>query len=379
MSAGADGAGQGPVGPLLIGSEIYRHSSYGAHHPLRIPRVSTVMDLSRALGWLPPERYRASPRAKAPALAAWHEPAYLDALRRAEEAGGVDRATRERFGLGMPSNPVFPEVWRRPATAAGASLLAAELLGPGGVVHNPAGGTHHAMPARASGFCYLNDAVLAILSLRRQGVERVAYVDIDAHHPDGVVHAFEAVPEVLVISTHEEGRWPRTGALEEAGAGNMFNLPLPRGTSDEGLRAALHELIGPRVEAHRPGAVVLQCGADAVEEDPLARLACSNRVHLEVAAALRGLSPRLLALGGGGYNPWSVGRLWTAIWGTVSGQEMPERLPEGAEAVLRAIRWDARGGRDPPEHWFTTLVDPPREGPLDPELRARLRRLAARA
>ena len=377
--SGAERVAPPPAGPLLIGSEIFRRSSYGAHHPLRIPRVSTVMDLARALGWLPPERYRASPRAKPLALSAWHEPAYLDALRRAEAEGEASRAVRDRFGIGTPSNPVFPEVWRRPATAAGGSLLAAELLAGGGVVHNPAGGTHHAMPARASGFCYLNDAVLAILSLLRQGVERVAYVDIDAHHPDGVVHAFEAVPEVLVISTHEEGRWPRTGALEDAGAGNVFNLPLPRGTHDGGLRAALGELIGPRVEAHRPGAIVLQCGADAVEEDPLARLSCSNRPHLEVAAALRSLSPRMLVLGGGGYNPWSVGRLWTAVWGTVSGRGMPDRLPSEAEAVLRALRWDARGGRDPPEHWFTTLVDRPREGPADPEIRARLRRLAARS
>ena len=367
------------MGPLLIGSEIFRHSSYGPHHPLRIPRVSTVMDLSRALGWAPSDRFRASPRAKPLALSAWHTPAYLDALRRAEADGAVDRPTRERHGLGTPSNPVFPEVWRRPATAAGGSLLAAELLRDGGVIHNPAGGTHHAMPDRAAGFCYLNDAVLAILSLRRAGVERVAYVDIDAHHPDGVAHAFEAVPEVLMISTHEENRWPRTGALADAGAGNAFNLPLPRGSDDAALRAALHELIGPRVEAHHPGAVVLQCGADAVEEDPQSGLACSNRPHQEIAAALMGLAPRLLVLGGGGYNPWSVGRLWTAIWGTVSGREAPERLPPEAEAVLRAIRWSDRRGRTPPEHWFTTLVDPPREGPLDPEVRTRLSRLAARS
>ena len=365
-------------GPLFVGHEIFRASSYGAHHPLRIPRVSTVMDLGRALGWLPPDRYRTSPRAKAAALAAWHAPEYLAALHRAEADGAVDHATRERFGLGTPSNPVFPEVWRRPATAAGGSLLAAELLAGGGVVHNPAGGTHHAMPARAAGFCYLNDVVLAILSMIRQGARRVAYVDIDAHHPDGVVHAFADRPEVLVISVHEEGRWPRTGALGEAGAGNVFNLPLPRGTDDSGLRAALHGLILPRVEAHRPDAVVLQCGSDAVAEDPQSALRCSNRPHMEVAASLAALSPRLLVTGGGGYNPWSVARLWTAVWGTVSGREMPDRLPPAAEAVMRALHWSDRRGRAPPDEWFTTLVDPPREGRLDPEIRHRLRVLSAR-
>lgn len=364
--------------PLFVGHGIFRHSSYGDWHPLRIPRVSTVIDLGRALGWLPRERYRTSPRAKPAALRAWHTDAYLAALQRAEVDGATSDAVRERHGIGSPSNPAYPEVWRRPATAAGGSLLAAELLRAGGVVHNPAGGTHHAMPDRAAGFCYLNDAVLAILSMRRAGLRRVAYVDVDAHHCDGVMHAFEAEPDVLMISTHEENRWPRTGALEDEGRGNALNLPLPRGSGDAALHAALHELIGPALEAHRPELIVLQCGADAVEEDPLSGLACTNRAHLEVIGALEGLAPRLLLLGGGGYNPWSVGRLWTAAWGVASGREMPDRLPPEAEAVLRAIRWDARRGRNPPEHWFTTLVDAPREDRLDAEVRARIDRLRRR-
>lgn len=351
--------------PLFIGSEIYRNSSYGPWHPLRVPRVSTVMDLSRALGWLPPEQYVTSPRAKSAALGIWHSPDYLAALQRVEATQDATPEDRERFGLGTPSNPVFPEMWRRPATSAGASLLAGELLANGGVIYSPAGGTHHGMPDRANGFCYLNDPVLAILSLRRMGARRVAYIDIDAHHPDGVEHAFRDTVDVLVASVHEQGRWPRTGALMDQGAGNIFNLPVPSGFNDTEMAQVRDRLILPLVTEFQPDAIVLQCGADAVVEDPLSRLALSNNAHWNIVAALRPMAPRYLVLGGGGYNPWSVGRLWTGVWATLNGFAIPDVLPAKAQAVLRELRFDNhRLGRNPPEHWFTTLQDAPREGPV---------------
>lgn len=366
--------------PVFLGSGIYRRSSYGLNHPLRVPRVSTVMDLSRALGWLPGHQFRTSPCAKPAALQTWHDPAYIAALKRAEETQQVDAETRARFGLGTHSNPIFAEMYRRPATGAGGSLLAAELLAQGGVVFHPAGGTHHGLRDRASGFCYLNDPVLAILALRRKGVERIAYVDIDAHHGDGVEIAFADDPQVLVMSVHEERRWPFTGALQDAGCGNVFNLPVPRGFNDTEMTAVLHELILPRLAQFRPQALVLQCGADAVEEDPLSRLALSNNAHWGVVAALRDVAPRYLVMGGGGYNPWSVGRLWTGVWAVLAGHDMPERLPPEAEAVLRGLEWVGHSrGRNPPDHWFTTLRDVPRPGPLRDDLRMRLAKLAQRA
>jgi acetoin utilization protein AcuC len=367
------------TGPLLLGSEIYRGSSYGRWHPLRIPRVSTVLDLARALGWLPRHQYRTSPRAKPAALRIWHTADYVDALKRAEERGAVDEATRARHGIGTNSNPVFPEMYRRPATGAGASLLAGELLADGGVVHNPGGGTHHGMPDRAAGFCYLNDAVLGILSLRRAGARRIAYVDIDAHHMDGVEHAFATDPDTLLISTHEERRWPFTGALDDSGVGQVFNLPLPRGLNDTEFATARDRLILPAVERFAPDALVLQCGADALEEDPLSRLALSNNAHWSLLRALIDAAPRLLVLGGGGYNPWTVGRLWTGNWAILSGREMPERLPPDAEAVLRAIPFEGNSrGRNPPDRLFTTLVDAPRPGPVRAEVADGVDRLAAR-
>ncbi|MDE3120788.1 MAG: acetoin utilization protein AcuC [Paracoccaceae bacterium] len=366
--------------PLFIGSDIYRRSSYGDWHPLRVPRVSTVIDLARAMGWLATGQYRSSPRAKPAALALWHTPDYVAALQRAEAEGAVSPEVRDRHGLGTTANPIFPEMFRRPATSAGAAMLAADLVRDGGVVYTPAGGTHHGLRDRANGFCYLNDPVLCILTLRRLGIGRVAYVDIDAHHCDGVEAAFAGDPSVLMVSVHEERRWPFTGALEDDGGGNCFNLPVPRGFNDTEMRAALHELILPRVVAHRPEAIVLQCGADALDEDPLSRLALSNNAHREVVTALRPLSPRMIVTGGGGYNAWSVGRCWAGVWAALAGHEIPDRLPAPAEAVLRALsgRGYERGRAPVAEALFTTLADPPREGPLRAEVRDRLLRLAAR-
>ncbi|WP_090200243.1 acetoin utilization protein AcuC [Yoonia tamlensis] len=366
--------------PRFIGSEIYRSSSYGAWHPLRVPRVSTVMDLSRAMGWLPAAQFVTSPRAKPAALTGFHTPRYIAALQAAEAAQGVSAETRARHALGTPSNPVFKEMYRRPATSAGASLLAGELLAKGGVIYSPAGGTHHGMPDRANGFCYLNDPVLAIQSLRRNGARRIAYVDIDAHHADGVEHAFVHDPDTLLISVHEANRWPRTGALTDSGAGQVYNLPVPAGLHDDEMALIADALILPLVAGFRPDAIVLQCGADAVLEDPQSRLTLSNNAHWAIVAALRDLSPRYLVLGGGGYNPWSVGRLWTGVWATLQGAEIPDRIPQEAQDVLRALTWETpQKRRTPAPHWITTLRDAPRGGPISEETRSGVQYLMRRA
>lgn len=373
--------------PLFLGSEVYRGSSYGPTHPLRIPRVPVVTDLCRALGWLSPDRYRVSPRARPAALTIWHSPTYIAALERAEaiargatpEPGESDHL-RYVHGLGTLSNPLYPEMFRRPATGAGAALWAAEWLATRdrGTVHVPGAGTHHGLPDRASGFCYLNDVVLALKGLQRAGLTRLAYVDIDAHAGDGVELAFADDPDVLVISVHEEGRWPFTSGLEDRGQGNVYNLPVPRGLNDSAMALIRDRFILPVVAAHAPQAIVLQAGADALAEDPLSRLSLSNNAHLAVMQGLRPLAPRLLVTGGGGYNPWSVGRAWALLWAGLTGAEIPDRLPPEAEAVLAALSWQG-GGRPPPApHMLTTLRDPPRDGPIPSEIPLRIERLLFR-
>ncbi|NIA67143.1 acetoin utilization protein AcuC [Pelagibius litoralis] len=365
--------------PRFIGSEIYRRSTYGGRHPLAIPRVSTCMDLCRALGWLPEAAYIDSPRATPAQLTRFHDPAYVAAVQKAEREQQLSVAEQERFNLGRNGNPIYPEVFRRPATACGASILAGELLAEPGIVHSPAGGTHHGRAGRASGFCYFNDPVLGILTLLDQGIARVAYLDVDAHHGDGVQDAFHDDPRVLTLSIHEDMRWPMapgsTGGADDRAGGLARNFPVPAGFNDSELAFLMEAAVLPLVENFAPQALVLQCGADGLEEDPLSKLSLSNRALWRVVAQVRDLAPRLLVLGGGGYNPWSVGRAWAGVWATLNGFEIPGRLPDGAEAVLRALEWRHSRGRNPPEAWFTTLADPPRDGPLREEVRT----LAARA
>src|SRR6185312_368045 len=169
---------------------------------------------------------------------------------------------------------------------------------------------------------------------------------------------------VVMLSVHEEGRWPYTGAAAERGCGNLFNLPVPPGFHDDELALLVEEVMLPLVERTAAEFIVVQCGADALAEDPLSRLVLSNGALWRAVAAVKERAPRLLVLGGGGYNPWSVARCWTGVWATLSGRGIPERLPEPAEAVLRALRWSRSAGRNPPEDWFTTLADPPRGGTI---------------
>jgi acetoin utilization protein AcuC len=235
------------------------------------------------------------------------------------------------------------------------------------------------MPDRANGFCYLNDPVLAILSLRRNGVQRIAYIDIDAHHPDGVEHAFADDGDILMISVHEEGRWPKTGNLENMGAGNCFNLPVPKGFNDSEMALVRDDVILAKLQAFAPDAIVLQCGADAVEEAPQSRLSLSNNAHWDVVRSILGMAPRLLVLGGGGYNPWSVGRLWSGVWATLNGYTIPDVLPPQAEAIFRKLTFEGNSrGRNPPAHWFTTLRDAPRTGPIRSGVREDVAQLTAR-
>uniref|UniRef100_UPI001612A99D acetoin utilization protein AcuC n=1 Tax=Muricoccus pecuniae TaxID=693023 RepID=UPI001612A99D len=359
--------------PLLIGSEVYRGSTYGPKHPLAIQRVPATLDLIRALGWLDPHRYLDSPRATPQQLARFHTPDYIAALELAEAEGSVPPEVRERHHLGAHGNPIYREVFRRPATGAGGAILAARLTRRGGIVHVPGAGTHHAMPDRASGFCYINDPVLGLLEWLDLGLTDILYIDIDAHHGDGVEHAFRDDPRVFTLSVHEAGRWPFTGGLEDRADGHARNIPVPQGFNDTEMDHVLHAAILPILRHLRPQAVMLQCGADMLEEDPLARLSLSNNTHLAVVRAVMAEAPRLIVTGGGGYNPWTVARCWAAVWGALDNRPMPGRLPPAAERVLRGLDWDRAAGRNPPEHWSTTLVDQPRPGSLREEVVAACR------
>ena len=361
--------------PVYIGSELYRGSTYGPTHPLAIPRVSTCTDLIRAMGWLDEDRYVDAPMATDAQITRFHDSEYVAALKRAEARQAVSAEERERFRIGADSNPVYREVFRRPATSAGGVMLAARLVAEGGIVHCPGGGTHHGRADRASGFCYLNDPVLALLTWLDLGLDRVVYLDLDAHHGDGVQDAFANDPRVLTISIHEAGRWPFTGLAHERAGGSARNFPVPPGLNDTEHRWLMERAVLPLIAARQPQAILVQSGADSLEEDPLAKLALSNNAYWAAIAAVRPLAPRLLVVGGGGYNPYSVGRCWAGIWAVLNDIPIPDRTTPAAETVLRGLVYNRAAGRNPPAHWFTALRDAPREGPV----REDIERLAAMA
>jgi acetoin utilization protein AcuC len=355
--------------PLYIHSEIYRRSSYGPKHPLAVPRVSVCTDLVRAMGWLDETQTRIAPLADDALLHRFHTPAYIAALKQAEATQSVTEAVRARHALGAAGNPIFKEMFRRPATSAGGVALACRSVIDGGIVHCPGGGTHHGRPDRASGFCYLNDPVLGITEWLAAGLTRIVYLDIDAHHGDGVQDAFHDDPRVFTLSVHEAGRWPRTGPAEDRAGGLARNFPVPSRFNDSELRWLLHEAILPLIDAFGPQAIMLQAGADALEEDPLARLSLSNNAHFLVVAEVMRAAPRLVVTGGGGYNPFSAGRCWAGIWATLNGITIPGRTTPEAAAALADLRYARTAGRPPPADWISTLRDAPREGLVRPEIR----------
>ncbi len=348
-----------PRRAVFVGHDIYREAAYGRLHPLAIPRVESVVDLCRALGWFEPGEYEVSPRATVAELAAFHDREYIEALREASSSVRVDAAVRERYGIGTMENPVFTGVFERASTSVGGSIHAARLALEGRIAYHPAGGTHHGRPGRASGFCFFNDPVFALLTLLDAGVERVAYVDLDAHHCDAVQEAFARDERVRIVSIHEAGRWPYSGGLGDTCGGRALNLPVPGAFHDAELAFLMEELVLPFVERFRPEAVVLTCGADAVQGDPLARMNLSNAALWDAADALVALAPATVVLGGGGYNPWTLARYWTGLWARLSGREIPASLPGEARAVLARLACDLVDDEDVRPEWLATLADEP--------------------
>ena len=327
-----------PLRAAFLYTDHFLDYNLGPRHPLQQRRLKMVYDLLRAYGVLAPD-----------GPVAWREPspATEDEIRRVHSAdfvAAVKRASAgERgdflsgYGLGPGDTPAFDGMYDAAALYAGGTVEAARLVlsGEFDAAFNVAGGLHHAHPEYASGFCTFNDLAMGIHELLRGGLSRVVYIDIDVHHGDGVQACFYDDPRVLTISLHESGRflYPGTGYPDEIGdgaaAGTSLNIPFYPYTLDDVWHEAFDRIIPPALARFQPEAVVLQLGADAHYQDPLAHLLMTSQGWMRTIDKLLTLSTGLplVVTGGGGYNLQTVARLWTMVQARVAGIGLPDTVP----------------------------------------------------
>ncbi len=328
----------------FIYSEEFSKFEYSSSHPFKPVRAKLTLDLCRRYGLVDWPWIRILPPHSTDfqTLAEFHDATYLKVLKAIDSDAEArelwpDLLSKEdlkgdprllKYGLGTEDNPVFSGVYDFSLLTAGATLLGAKKIASGEiqVAFNPVGGFHHAGRDHAEGFCYVNDIAIATIQLLKQGL-RVAFVDIDAHHGNGVQDAFYGDNRVLVISFHQNGKdiYPWSGFENEIGEGQgkgfTVNVPLPAGTDDEIFEHAFEEIVPPLLGAFKPDIVIGELGADTHLADPLSDLNLTNLGYSRVVEKLAEISPRLLALGGGGYDLYKTARNWTLAWAVLNGLE----------------------------------------------------------
>jgi acetoin utilization protein AcuC len=363
---------------------------FGPGHPMAPVRVELTIELARALGVLdrPGVSVTAAPPATDAELELVHDPAYVAAVRLAG-AGALAGSRARLFGLGTEDDPVFPGMHEASALVAGATLAAARAVWTGAADHGAsiAGGLHHAMRGRASGFCVYNDPAIAITWLLGAGARKIAYVDLDVHHGDGVQAAFYDDPRVLTISLHETPAllFPGTGLPSEAGgpgaAGSAVNVALPGGTGDAGWLRAFHAVVPPLLAAFGPEILVSQHGCDTHRLDPLADLMLTIDGQRAAHAAIHQLAHscaggRWLLAGGGGYELVQVvPRTWTHLLAEAAGVPVDPLTPTPAawrdyvrQRTGRAAPDRMTEGTEPTYLSFEAGYDP--ADPVDQAIRA---------
>ncbi|KEI44298.1 MAG: acetoin utilization protein AcuC [Saccharopolyspora rectivirgula] len=318
----------------------------GGEHPLHPIRLELTIELASALGVLDGVEFVKPRMATDAELGRVHTSEYLAAVRSAPLTGW-----EAGHGLGTDDNPIFEQMHDAAALIAGGSITAAEQIVSGRAdraVHL-AGGLHHAMSDHAAGFCIYNDCAVAIAWMLDQGVERIAYVDVDVHHGDGVQAAFYDDPRVLTVSLHQHPLtlWPHTGFPAETGSGGAegtaVNIPLPPTADDSSWLRAFHAVVPSVLAEFRPQVLVTQCGADAHKDDPLADLMLSVDGQRACYQALRECAQnyaagKWLALGGGGYSLFRVvPRAWTHLLATTLDRDLDPQTTIPEDWIARAV------------------------------------------
>ncbi len=351
---------------------------FGPAHPMSPLRVDLTVRLARDLEVIGPRGLATvpAPIASDELVATVHDEAFMDAVRR---VGEDPYRLEESWGLGTTDNPTFKGMHQASAHVVGASVEAARKVWTGEVVHaaNISGGLHHAMPGRASGFCVYNDVAVAIRWLLDHGARRVAYVDVDVHHGDGVESIFYDDPRVLTISLHETGQmlFPGTGFPTDTGGreapGSAVNVALPPGTADAGWLRAFHAVVPPLLREFKPDVLVTQQGCDSHIEDPLAHMMLTVDGQRATYVALHDLAHevcdgRWVVTGGGGYAIVDVvPRAWTHLLAVVGGAplEPSTPTPEDWRAHIQMVLGQTgpfrmTDGREPVYRDWSTGYDP---------------------
>ena len=337
----------------FIYSEKFDKYTYGETHPLKMIRLKLTYELIKSYDLLksPNISFIESELAKEEDILSFHTKEYIKALK------GIDKGdyptNSSQFGLGYGDNPIVNGIYEGSLLSSGSSIQAARLIvdGKAKIAFNIAGGLHHAMTDRASGFCYINDPVLAIKELLKK-YKKIAYIDIDAHHGDGVQYAFYDTDKVLTISLHETGTFlfPGTGFSEEIGTGKgkgfSVNLPFYPGTDDETFVWGFNEIVPALIDAYKPDAIVAQLGVDTMSTDPLTHLELTTNGFCEMVKKIREFNLPLAALGGGGYNVANVARCWTLALGIFAGIELSDTIPENKIRLLKEHGYEGKGLRD---------------------------------
>jgi acetoin utilization protein AcuC len=318
------------LGSIFVYSDELADFDFGPDHYFRPERSAKTYELCNRYGVMDKKWMRVlDPKpVDRSLLTLFHGADYLRILEQASR-GEVSLEMLER-GIGTTDNPVIPGIfeWSLKVTGGTCEAMDSLVKGDAVVAFNPLGGFHHGRSDRAEGFCYINDIVIAVSKalIKSPGI-KVAYIDIDAHHGNGVQEAFYGDPRVLFISIHETGKklYPWSGSEEEIGVGDgkgfTVNIPIEPGSDDEVFSYVFDGIIPPLTERFSPDMIVAEVGADTLISDPLTHLKLTNNGYIRAVKGLTDLSPKILALGGGGYDLYRTARCWTLAWSALNNVE----------------------------------------------------------
>lgn len=354
---------------VFLHSTDLDETGYPEGCPFNTSRAGKTRKTVYTMGLLGGKRRKEVPPVKATRaeLEKFHQPAYLDAIKNAENGDLTPDAFA--MGIGTPDCPVFYGMYDYISLACGASLTGARLIlsGETDVAFNPSGGFHHAAPGKASGFCFVNDVVLAAMEFLNSK-KRVLFLDLDVHHGDGVQTAFYERNDIMTISMHENGKtlFPGTGFEDEIGRGQgkgyCVNLPLPVGTYDAAYEKAFNEAVLPLIIKYNPDIFIMELGMDALSGDPLAHLNLTNNVYADIINEVLEQVKPVLATGGGGYNVEAAVRGWALAWSALCGEEEHDMGVGLGGVMLENTEW-AGGLRD-----RTLISDAGRRSLVDAEI-----------